>query len=131
MLTWCDIAMITFSCVAANHLGLVAAMEGVLKKRIPIVDCSKCFTFWSVLVTTYVSGWNMVEALAVAFFSASIALWIELGMGFIDKMFGMLYDKIYPTEDTADDREERADDGVSFLSGRESCDTDTTDKTES
>lgn len=126
MVTWFDIAMITFSCVAANHLGLVAAMERVLKRRIIIMDCPKCLTFWSVLVTAYMSGWNMVEALAVAFLSAYIALWLELCMGFIDKIFGWLYGKIYSTADAADDREECADGGVSVLSEGESrCGTAT------
>lgn len=130
MLTWGDIAMMTFSCVAANHLGLVAAMEGVLKRKIPIVNCPKCFTFWGVLVTAYVSGWNMVEALAVAFFSAYVALWLELGMGFIDLLFGRLYGQIYSTTDNGDNETECADGGVSVLSEGEGCCDTATSTTE-
>ena len=44
------VAMIIFVCVSANHLGLVHAIEELTKKPIPIVNCVKCFTFWTVLI---------------------------------------------------------------------------------
>lgn len=91
---WGDIAMLMFACVAANHLGLVDAMEKVLGRKIPIVNCCKCFTFWTVLFTSFLSGWNMVEALAVSFLFAWLALWVELGMGFIDTLYLKLYEKV-------------------------------------
>jgi len=103
MLTGIDIAMLTFSCVAANHLGLVGAIEEVLKRNIPIVNCPKCFTFWVILFTTCFSGWNMVAALAVSFLSAYASLWLQLIFTFIDKLFDKLYDKIHPTAPPATD----------------------------
>ena len=103
MLTLYDITMLTFSCVAANHLGLVAAIERVLKRSIPIVNCPKCFTFWAILFTTCLSGWNMMEALAVSFLSAYASLWLQLIFTFIDKIFNKLYDKIHPTAPPATD----------------------------
>lgn len=108
MLTWSDIAMLTFSCVAANHLGLVAAVEGVLKRSVPVVNCPKCFTFWTVLFTTYLSGWNMVAALAVSFLSAYLSLWVQLLMAFIDRIYNNLYDKIFSTDNTPDDGAEHS-----------------------
>ena len=103
---WSDIAMLTFACVAANHLELISAIEGVIRHRIPIVNCPKCFTFWSVLLTTSFTGWNMVSALAISFLCAYMATWIELGMGFIDTIYNKLYDKIYSTEDSSNTDEE-------------------------
>lgn len=108
MLTLYDIAMLTFSCVAANHLGLVAAIEGVLRRSVPIVNCPKCLTFWTVLFTTFFSGWNMVSALAVSFLAAYLSLWLNLLFAFIDQQFNRIYGKIYPTAPTATDDAQRS-----------------------
>ena len=90
-----DTALLTFSCVAANHLGLITAAENVLKRNLPIVNCPKCFTFWCVLFTTVLSGWNMIGALAVSFFFAYLAIWLELLMGFFAVLYDKYYEKIY------------------------------------
>ena len=51
-----DVLMITFSAVAANHLGLVVAIERKVKHRLPIIDCPKCLTFWTVIGYGTLSG---------------------------------------------------------------------------
>lgn len=94
--------MLTFSCVSANHLGLISAMEKVIRHSIPIANCPKCFTFWMVLATTYLSGWNMIASLAISFLCAYLAIWLELLMGFIDLQFQKLYETLYPTTDITD-----------------------------
>lgn len=99
MMQWSDIAMLTFACVTANHLGLIAAMERVIRHPIPIVNCPKCFTFWMVLLTTYLSGWQMIPALAMSFLCAYIAIWLELIEGFIDIQYNKIYAALYPTTD--------------------------------
>jgi hypothetical protein len=99
---WKDIVMLTFACVSANHLGLIAAMERVLNKQLPILNCPKCLTFWCVLFTTFFSGWNMVAALAISFLCAYAVIWIELGMGFVDSLYDKLYEKIYSTTSSGD-----------------------------
>ena len=106
-MTGYDIAMLTFSCVSANHLGLISAVERLLRKSIPVVNCPKCFTFWAVLFTTYFSGWNMISALAVSFLSAYLSLWINLLFAFIDKQFNCIYGKILSTDNTTADGAER------------------------
>ena len=35
---WIDIAGIVFACTAANHLGLIQAVEMVIHRRLPIVS---------------------------------------------------------------------------------------------
>ena len=45
-----DIAYIVFVCTAVNHLGLIAAIEGIVRHSIPVINCPKCASFWSVLV---------------------------------------------------------------------------------
>lgn len=96
---WIDIASIVFACTAANHLGLVKAIEEVIDVDLPIVNCPKCFTFWCVLcygcksVVTY--GTGIAEVFAISFLCAYIAIWVELGMGYIDTLYTTLYEKIY------------------------------------
>lgn len=98
---WLNDLMITFSAVAANHLGLVTAIERTIKHRLPIVNCPKCMTFWTVLVYgTYVSDINVLN-IAVALLAAWAAIWLELAMGYTDQLYLRAYDKIYPAAGAA------------------------------
>lgn len=121
-MNWLDVLMIVFSATAANHLGLVAAAESVIRHRLPVLNCPKCAAFWMVL--TYGFGCEIyftaahhfvdvndmvachfeyiLEMLAAAFLSAWSAIWLDLLMGIIDQLYIKLYDKIYPTTDTTD-----------------------------
>ena len=103
--------MILFSAVAANHLGLVAAVERVLGHSIPVVNCPKCLTFWSVLAYGLAaempdSGAACLPSVtATALLCAYLASWLELLMGFADTLYNRIYEQIYPTADTpADDQ---------------------------
>lgn len=107
---WNEVAMIVFSCVTANHLGLVAAIEGVIRHRLPIVNCGRCFSFWSVMIYGCLTSIHlfgdiheMVGIVAASFLSAYAATWLQLLFAFIDKQYNRIYGKIYPTADTADD----------------------------
>ncbi len=46
---WTGIACVIVACTSANHIGMVAAVEGILHRRLPIVNCQKCLTFWCTL----------------------------------------------------------------------------------
>ena len=101
-MNWLDVLMIVFSATAANHLGLVAAAENIIRHRLPVVNCPKCAAFWSVLAySIYVSEINFPN-IAAAFLSAWSAIWLDLLMGIIDKLYIKIYDKIYSTTDTTD-----------------------------
>ena len=94
---WIDVAMILFSCVAANHLGLIQAVEKVLDRELPIVNCSRCFSFWCVLFYMAVATNEIIVPVATSFLCAALAPWLELLMGLTDKFFNYAYDKIYTT----------------------------------
>lgn len=100
---WKDVACVLFACVAANHLGLVTAVEEVTGKTFHIVNCPKCATFWASLVCCLSHHAGIVTAAAVSFLAAYAAVWLELFMGFIDKQYEKAYDTIYSTatDDTA------------------------------
>ena len=94
-MNWIDIACIVFVCVTANHLGLVRAVEEAIRKDIPIVNCPKCFTWWSTLIYTTFTARDAITVLAVSFLASYSALWLELAEGFIDKLYMKTYEKIY------------------------------------
>lgn len=109
-MNWLDVLMIVFSATAANHLGLVAAAEGVVRHRLPVLNCPKCAAFWLVLIygcsvccdSTAALPPTIPGILAAAFLSAWSAIWLDLLMGIIDKLYTKLYDTFYPTTDTTD-----------------------------
>lgn len=95
MIQWTDIAAIVFICVTMNHLGLVKAIEDTIGRRIKIVDCVKCSTFWCVLVYSAISSRQVISSLAISFLASYTAIWFELFEGFIDTLYMKLYEKIY------------------------------------
>ena len=96
---WGDIAGIVFACVTANHLGLVKAIEDTFEKELPIINCVKCFSFWSVLVYMAFATHEVITSLAVSFLSGYAAIWLELLEGYIDTLYLKLYGKIITTDD--------------------------------
>ena len=118
-MNWLDVLMIVFSATAANHLGLVAAAEGVIRHRLPVLNCPKCAAFWSVIVYEIAKAdfslftfHSSLQILAAAFLSAWSAIWLDLLMGIIDQLYTKLYDKIYPTANTTDTDALSASDAV-------------------
>lgn len=93
--------LLAFSCVAMNHLGLVATAERILRHKLPVLNCAKCSTFWLTLGygchhNATING--IIISLAVAFALAYLAIWIELLMGSIDNIYLYLYDTLYAAE---------------------------------
>ena len=109
-MNWPDVLMIVFSATAANHLGLVAAAESVVRHRLPVLNCPKCAAFWLVLIygcsvccdSIAALPTTIPEILAAAFLSAWSAIWLDLLMGIIDQLYIKVYDTFYPTTDTTD-----------------------------
>ncbi|MCR5588014.1 MAG: hypothetical protein K6F72_00175 [Bacteroidales bacterium] len=95
---WSDILLLMLSATLANHLGLVEAVEGVLRHKIPVLNCSKCASFWVVLLCSLLSGQGPIVSVAVSFLCAWAAVWLELLCGYIDTLYNKLYESIYPKE---------------------------------
>ena len=114
---WIDIAGIIFVCVTANHLGLIGTIEEIIGKRIPIINCPKCSSFWfSVIYGVGQMGFSfshLIPLLAISFLASYSAIWVELLEGFIDILNDKLYEKIYPTTDNGDTSSADPDDGDS------------------
>ena len=96
-----DVAAVTLAAVLANHMGLIEAIEGVIMHKLPIINCSRCLTFWSVLCLLCC---NNVAAkpttiVATSFAASYAAMWLELLFGIIDKQYERIYEKTYPEAD--------------------------------
>ena len=103
--------------IRANHLGLIEAIEGVIRNRLPIISCPKCFTFWSVLIygLWVVGKTDIPQLLAISFLCSYLALWLELLEAFIDTIYMKCYEKIYnhTTDTPATDADEDSSAGAS------------------
>ena len=118
-----DIASIVFVCTAANHIGPIPDIETFLRRKLPVVGCIKCLTFWSVLAyclvccdTIAVAITEVPRLLAISFLSAWSAIWLDLLMGIIDYLYIKVYDTIYPTTNTTNTDAISADDAMPNLS---------------
>ncbi len=96
---WMGIAAIVFVCTAVNHLGLIVAIERVIRHRLPVVNCPKCLTCWSVFAygiatAPYVSLQIVARLLAISLLCSYLAIWLELLMYAIDTLYNRIYVKI-------------------------------------
>ena len=109
-MNWIDIAGIVFIAVTVNHLGLVSAIENVIRNRLTVVNCPKCLAFWMTVVyccgrtATHSTDWEAADTtaimvLAVSFLASYAAIWLELLEGYVDTLYMKLYETIYTTED--------------------------------
>jgi len=109
MMNFWDIAGIVFVCTAANHIGPIPDIEAFLRRKLPVVGCIKCLTFWSVLVYEVATAnsslftlHSSLQMLAISFLCAWASIWLDLFMGIIDHLYLMIYEQIYPAANTAD-----------------------------
>lgn len=102
--------MITFSATAINHLGLVAAVEKVIARPLPVINCPKCLSFWATLTYGCSVCCDSIAAppsvlphlFALSLLCAWLAIWLDLAMGIIDHLYIKVYDTLYPTTTPTD-----------------------------
>ena len=104
MTQWMDVASLTVAAVLVNHLGLIDAIEKVARRELPIINCSRCLTFWSVIAwlccTTPSAPRHIPVILATSTIAAFLAPWLELCFGLIGKLYEKIYEKTFPKADT-------------------------------
>ena len=101
-----------FAFTAANHLGLVSTIEGMIKHPLPVINCPMCSSFWSTLIYMVVASNDVIGAVAMSFFFAYLATWLELAMCVIDHFYKKIYEKIIPRSATDTTAEGSDDDGT-------------------
>jgi len=110
MISALEIASILFSSVAINHLGLVAAVEKVIARPLPVINCPKCLSFWATLTYGCSVCCDSIAALpsalphlfALSLLCAWLAIWLDLAMGIIDHLYIKVYDTFYPATTPTD-----------------------------
>ena len=100
---WKDIAFIVFSAVTVNHLGLVGAIERITGKKLWVVDCPKCLSCWLVAAHLLLTGTPLLKTCFLALLSAYAAIWLELLEGVTDRLYDVIYGKVFSAAHTADD----------------------------
>ena len=103
---WRDIACIVFACTAVNHLGLIAAVERVIRHKLPVVSCPKCLTFWSMMAcgvaeenSSLFTLHSSLRLLAVSLLCSYLAVWLELIMYAVDTLYNRIYGTIEDTQE--------------------------------
>ena len=108
---WIDIASIVFICVTMNHLGIISAIEGIVRKKLIVLNCPKCSSFWFVVIYGVLkmgfSLENIISLLAISFLASYTAIWLELIEGLVDIFYLAIYETIY--DNTADTSASDAD----------------------
>lgn len=105
-----DVAMLVFTAVMINHLGLIEAVEKIIKHEIPIVNCCKCLSFWLVLAYMLINRYSVINSVATSFLCAWAATWFELLLGVIDHYYMKIYENFYTkTTDTEDTKEKMSE----------------------
>ena len=103
---WRDIVAIVFICTTANHLGLISAIGSAIKRKLWIIDCPKCFTFWCVSAYLLITQHGVIQSFAISLLCAYSSIWLELLEGIIDKLYDYVYQQIYPATGSTDPDEE-------------------------
>ena len=114
---WIDIAAIVFVCTAVNHLGLIAAIERVIRHRLPVVNCPKCLTFWSMMAcgvaeenSSLFTLHSSLRLLAISILCAYTAIWLELIMYAIDTLYNKIYGILEDNNEEDDDEDDGSED---------------------
>ena len=89
-----DLLKIVFIAAAVNHLGLIAAIERLVNRRLLVLNCSKCLAFWTALAYFLLCRHSVLNSAAAAFAGAYMAVWAELLMYYVDSIYLMIYGKI-------------------------------------
>lgn len=86
---WIAVAVMMGACVA-HHLGL---SEAIAKTVLKIFKCSKCLSFWCVLFSLIVLGYNLFVALLLSILMAYFSHYFNLLLLRLNKLYEWLWQK--------------------------------------
>lgn len=111
-MVYVGVIAIMITAVIVNHMGLIEAIEKVINKKLPVLNCAMCLTFWSTLVWLSISrfkpyGWFVIVP-AIASVAAYLVPWLELLFGLLSILYEKVYKKIFPEETNNDEQKKSA-----------------------
>lgn len=86
---WIAVAVMMGACVA-HHLGL---SEAIARTVLKIFKCSKCLSFWCVLFSLIVLGYNLIIALLLSILMAYFSHYFNLLLLRLNKLYEWLWQK--------------------------------------
>lgn len=97
---------IFISCVLFIHMGLGEAICDTLHIDFILFRCVKCLTFWSMLIFSVIfTELQWPVCIAVSFLASYAALWTDLALSKIAKIYDNEYEKILDSERDKPDKE--------------------------
>ena len=90
--------MVLISCVLFLHLGLGDEIEKRLHIKCILLECPKCLSFWSILIVS-LFYFDVIRAIFNAFVCAYLALWLDIALSYVSKIYNRLYEEINTESD--------------------------------
>lgn len=89
------IVYIVIACVMYIHLGLGDTLSNIFHSNLYIFKCVKCITWQCVLIySLFFLHYEVVLSLAISFATAYIALWLDLLLAKLAKVYEKEYEKL-------------------------------------
>ena len=94
MIYWIDIAKIIVAVVLFENMGMRTAIEKTINYNFKILSCTRCTSFWSILIYVILHNGTIVDAISSSFIGSYIAVWCELLFGYLTLIYERIYEKI-------------------------------------
>ncbi len=105
-----SVGCVLLCCVLFVHLGLGDAVSRIMKRCVSLFRCVKCTTFWTILAyTLFLTEFEPVECVAIAFGCAYIALWVDLLFTKISMWYEKIYESLVTEEHDSDSNGNKKD----------------------
>ena len=102
-----SVGYILLCCVLFVHLGLGDAVSKVIRRNLSLFRCVKCFTFWTILAYSLLLDFAPVECVALAFACSYLALWVDLLLSKIARLYEKWYEGVVAEEHEDFDRDKK------------------------
>lgn len=90
--------LLAVGCVLFVNMGLSDAIQETLGFHSRILSCPKCLVWWSCLTYLAFSGCRIITAAGVSFLLSYLALWLDLGLSALNKIYNESYQQILSAE---------------------------------
>ena len=94
--------MVLISSVLFIGMGLSGEIQRIAGISVKILNCPKCLTFWSTLVTLLAERHPVFPTIAVSFIASYLAMWLTLAYDAATVKYNRLYEKITETPGTSE-----------------------------
>ena len=91
---WKDAAALALGCVLFINMGLSEAIQEFFGIQSRLLSCPKCLTFWTTLAFLLISRCSFVLAVGGSFLFSYSALWADLGLSMLNKIYNELSEQL-------------------------------------